>query len=274
MSIVRLAQALERGWEDICLVLWVVIESNIKLMTQSLGSNRPGQSQKPEPESSHEIRLFCSQWRLGYPILPIVPAHQHRKTLVLDLDETLVHSVAKVESQAPPPHFDFELCVHMKRHETCSYYVIKRPHVDYFLKMVCQWFRVVVFTASLERYASPLVDLLDPNRRISDRKFRDDCEAVTSRSGNRSSVYYVKKLENICPDLSQILIIDNSPLAYAHNIENALPIKSFAINTAEQNTIDLGDQELLDMLPFLHSLTSLADVRSLLSLRIANLNAQ
>jgi TFIIF-interacting CTD phosphatase-like protein len=38
---------------------------------------------------------------------------------------------------------------------------------------VCEWFNVVVFTASLEEYANPLIDILDPDGLISRRMFRD-----------------------------------------------------------------------------------------------------
>lgn len=40
-------------------------------------------------------------------------------------------------------------------------YVLKRPLMDDFLAAVGQVFEVVVFTASLSKYADPLLDLLD-----------------------------------------------------------------------------------------------------------------
>ena len=40
-------------------------------------------------------------------------------------------------------------------------YVLKRPFMDHFMESVGARFEVVVFTASLAKYADPLLDLLD-----------------------------------------------------------------------------------------------------------------
>jgi len=64
-----------------------------------------------------------------------------RKVLVLDLDETLIHShhdgVARptVRPGTPP---DFVLKVTIDRHPV-RFFVHKRPHVDFFLDIVSQW---------------------------------------------------------------------------------------------------------------------------------------
>jgi NLI interacting factor-like phosphatase len=84
------------------------------------------------------------------------PRLSHRKTLVLDLDETLVH--CKVEA-VDNPDFCFDVpfngqvyCVNVK----C------RPHLIEFLDVVSKKFEVVVFTASQRVYAEKLLDILDP----------------------------------------------------------------------------------------------------------------
>ena len=92
-----------------------------------------------------------------------------RKTLVLDLDETLVHSSFK---PIPDPSFVLEIELEGVRHKV---FVRKRPGVDYFLKYVAQHFEVIIFTASLAKYADPLLDILDPERVIAARLFRESC---------------------------------------------------------------------------------------------------
>ena len=47
-------------------------------------------------------------------------------------------------------------------------YVKKRPYVDEFLREVSKHFEVVMFTASVERYAVPLFERLDPKGNIID----------------------------------------------------------------------------------------------------------
>ena len=48
-------------------------------------------------------------------------------------------------------------------------YVLKRPHMDAFMAAVGAAFEVVVFTASLAKYADPLLDLLDKGHVVSIR---------------------------------------------------------------------------------------------------------
>jgi TFIIF-interacting CTD phosphatase-like protein len=45
-------------------------------------------------------------------------------------------------------------------------YVIKRPFVDKFMEEMGELYEVVVFTASLAKYADPLLDLLDPKKLV------------------------------------------------------------------------------------------------------------
>jgi len=62
------------------------------------------------------------------------------------------------------------LKVEIDRHPV-RFYVYKRPHVDYFLNVVSQWYELVVFTASMEIYGAAVADKLDNNRRILNRRF-------------------------------------------------------------------------------------------------------
>nr|CAG8526900.1 432_t:CDS:2 [Entrophospora candida] len=89
------------------------------------------------------------------------------KTLILDLDETLIHSTSRGSRS------DTHMIEVMVDNHACLYYVYKRPYVDYFLKKVSEWYKVVIFTASMPEYADPVIDWLDPNKDlISDRYFR------------------------------------------------------------------------------------------------------
>ena len=68
---------------------------------------------------------------------------------------------------------------------------------------------------------------------------------------------YTKDLKTICPDLSSIFILDNSPGAYKDYPHNAIPIKSWFS--------DPNDTALLNLLPILDGLRFVSDVRSVLS---------
>ncbi|KAH8277601.1 hypothetical protein KR018_001953 [Drosophila ironensis] len=185
-----------------------------------------------------------------------------RKTLVLDLDETLVHSCYKdpetnehVGCHLVPPWADpdYLLTVRIEGVEPIEFQVYKRPHVDTFLKYVSQWYDVVIYTASLEVYAAQVLDRLDPGHGMIQRRFyRQHCASSTS--------IVSKDLNVVSTDMCGTFIIDNSPSAYRDFPDNAIPIKTFIYDPA--------DDELLKLLPFLDALRFTKDVRTILSRRV------
>ncbi|CAH1286446.1 unnamed protein product [Diabrotica balteata] len=193
-----------------------------------------------------------------YDIVPLSPLSKHRlsivkrKILVLDLDETLVHShhngvVRQTVRPKMPPDFVLDLII--ERHPV-QFFVHKRPHVNYFLDIVSQWYELVIFTASIEVYGTEVADRLDAGTGILSRRFyRQHC---TQEMGS-----FTKDLSTVSNDLSSIFIIDNSPGAYRAYPNNAIPIKSWFS--------DPTDIALLNLLPLLDALRFTSDVRSVLS---------
>ena len=183
----------------------------------------------------------------GPPLLPArTRAHGERVTLVLDLDETLVHSTL---GPIPPPGADFSFDVALGG-RTHGVHVRTRPHLETFLNRVADLFEVVVFTASQKVYAERLLNELDPSRRlIRHRVFRDACVIV---DGN-----YLKDLTVLGRDLARVVIVDNSPQAFGFQLDNGVPIESWYD--------DAGDAELVRLLPLLEALATATDVRPLLA---------
>jgi RNA polymerase II subunit A small phosphatase-like protein len=115
----------------------------------------------PVPEGGSEKQTW---------LLPPIQANlKGRKCLVLDLDETLVHSSFKILNQA-----DFTIPVEIEG-QYHNVYVIKRPGVDAFMKRVGELYEVVVFTASVSKYGDPLLDQLDIHHVVHHRLFRESC---------------------------------------------------------------------------------------------------
>uniref|UniRef100_A0A914VWX5 Mitochondrial import inner membrane translocase subunit TIM50 n=1 Tax=Plectus sambesii TaxID=2011161 RepID=A0A914VWX5_9BILA len=100
---------------------------------------------------------------------PLRPCDINKKCLIIDLDETLVHSSFK-----PVKNPDFVIPVEIDGviHQV---YVLKRPYVDEFLQRIGDKFECVLFTASLAKYADPVADLLDKRNVFKSRLFREAC---------------------------------------------------------------------------------------------------
>lgn len=178
-------------------------------------------------------------------LLPsIIPQDKGKNCLVLDLDETLVHSSFRAVSGA-----DFVIPVQIE--DTVHYvYVAKRPGVDEFLIEMAKHYEIILYTASLNKYADPLLDLLDPHRTIRTRLFRESCVYY---EGN-----YVKDLSLLNRDLSTTIIVDNSPSSYIFHPENAIDCSSFID--------DPRDVELHQIGSFLKGVKNVGDVRSVCSM--------
>ena len=214
------------------------------------------------------------------PLLPAISSrYLGRKCLVLDLDETLVHSslrvcatsstiahiLTNVPSQ-PVPAPDYIVPVEIENNWH-NFYVLKRPGVDNFLRKMGELYEIVVFTASLAKYADPVLDRLDPTGTVAHRLFRESC---FNHRGNyvkvriRSFCAYLSHFLTLYKDLSQLgrpvgdtIILDNSPASYIFHPHNAVPVSSW-FN-------DPHDTELTDLCPFLEDLTATQDVRGILN---------
>jgi len=174
---------------------------------------------------------------------PLSSDKKGKKCLVLDLDETLVHSSFKPITTA-----DFIIPVEIDNviHKV---YVMKRPYVDEFLVECAKYYEIVIFTASLSKYADPLLDELDKQKTISHRLFRESCVL--------HGTAYVKDLRKLGRKLKDTIIVDNSAQSYLFQPKSAVPILSWFD--------DKTDTQLRDFLPVLKTtLNNCKDVRNVL----------
>ncbi|KAG7237738.1 hypothetical protein INR49_031729 [Caranx melampygus] len=162
-------------------------------------------------------------------LLPEVKAQDQGKIcVVIDLDETLVHSSFKPISNA-----DFIVPVEIEG-TTHQVYVLKRPYVDEFLQRMGELFEL----------CRPVTDLLDQCGVFRARLFRESC---VFHQG-----CYVKDLSRLGRDLHKTLILDNSPASYIFHPNNAVPVVSWFD--------DVEDAELLNLLPVFEELSQAEDV--------------
>jgi len=122
--------------------------------------------------------------------------------------------------------------------------------VLFFLVQLSHYFELVIFTASIRRYADAVIDLIDVHGVIERRLFRQSC--IKGAGGS-----FLKDLRVISgADMRRTCLLDNSPVAYSLQEENGLPIATWYD--------DQNDTALRDLVPFLLALRAVDDIRPLL----------
>ena len=173
-----------------------------------------------------------------------------RYLLVLDIDETLVHSDPVMANSRPTPQankqFD-KTCRFENGDGTHDIYGVKfRPYMMEFIQRMSKLYDLAVYTASAKDYADVVMDCVDPSRTIfCTRLYRDNCLPVNGMN--------IKNMSNFeGPD---VFIVDNLIYSYAYHMNQGIPICAFVDDPMDVELQDLA--EILENLPFYESLPAL-----------------
>ncbi len=164
--------------------------------------------------------------------LPLKKDPKKKKTLLIDLDETLIHSDIKNNYR----NHDTTLYLEDNYNYIKEIPIFKRPGLAKFLKFAATYFEVGVFTASTKEYADCILDHLDPNKQIfSFRLYRDSCINV-------KGVINIKPLSLIeGRNLEDILLIDNNVFSFCTNLSNGYLIPNFYNDKEEKELVRLEE---------------------------------
>lgn len=161
-------------------------------------------------------------------LLPDMPLELRGKvkTLVLDLDELLVHKEWTRQR---------------------GWTIYKRPGVQDFLLEMGQYFEIVIFTDEPNTYADPIISRLDTHKVVPYRLYRPETQYSEGK--------HVRDLSKLNRDLNQVLMISANPDAWKFQPENTLKLQPW--------TSDPTDTTLLDLIPFLQmiAMRGVKDVR-------------
>ena len=140
----------------------------------------------------------CIKRDIPIPFLPPKREDDNREyTLVLDLDETLVHF--------------FE--------DNNEAYVKVRMGAECFISILSQFCEIVIFTASTKFYADTVIDGLDCKDLINHKLYREHTYDYNGIN--------VKDLSKLGRDLNKVIIIDNIEENYMFQPNNGLNIIDF-----------------------------------------------
>lgn len=199
-----------------------------------------------------------------------------RKTLILDLDETLLYSV----EGSSMDNFDLSFSLDNK-----NFYTKFRPHLTEFIDFVCSHFDIIVWTSASEDYAKEVTKEIFKgrpykllSRKDSNNKIRLPHNMVDSLDyypkmkaiikaqsfwGKSTSFYNetelsIKPLKKVLKmfnlDKKDVICLDNDPYKFANSYGNLWSIKDYY----GQN----DDSELLKYIKLLNEIKDLDDVRS------------
>lgn len=136
--------------------------------------------------------------------LYLPPLHPEQKsksyTLVLDLDETLVHATG--DSDNPNE------CV-----------VRVRPGTKEFVDEMSKYYELVIFTAGTKEYADYALKFADPSGKISHRLYREHA--------TQKGTVFVKDISRLGRDLRRVIIIDNVVENFQLQSENGIFISTW-----------------------------------------------
>lgn len=218
----------------------------------------------PDPEQTPLEKFFLRESIGQYKVAKILnrtssrsltrpkPFLQRRKKylLVLDIDETLVHSELIIEQSREKPAINkkYDRRVEFRNpNGTVDVYGVRyRPFLLEFLERMSKLYDLAVYTASAQDYADAVIDQLDPSKTLFvGRLYREHCRNITGMN--------VKNMLNF--DGTDVFLVDNLIYSYALQLDQGIPICPFIDDEMDVELKDLA--EILENLPAFDSLQSL-----------------
>ncbi|XP_042416416.1 CTD nuclear envelope phosphatase 1 homolog [Zingiber officinale] len=219
----------------------------------------------PSAASTAYMPLAVDQLTDAQP-LPAATSSEflNRLTVVLDLDETLVcayetsslPSAVRMQAiEAGLKCFELECTSSEKdadgRPKINHVTVFERPGLCEFLKQCSEFADLILFTAGLEGYASPVIDRIDVDKKLTHRLYRPSTVSTEYRE-------HVKDLTCVSKDLCRTVIVDNNPFSFLLQPFNGVPcVPFFAAQPCDNQLMEA-------ILPLLKQLSLQKDVRPVL----------
>ena len=173
------------------------------------------------------------------------------KTLILDLDETLIHTISDDEmDQFDQKKIDRrKVKANYTKTEEEIFYI--RPGLIDFLKYVSKRFECILFTAAGSSYTQRILTEIDPKKEYFDHILtRAHCRRVWT---SRTEITLRKGLDRINRDPSHVIVVDDVADNWRDDFENLIIAKPYY---GEKK-----DKELYKIRAMLNKLSFVQDVR-------------
>jgi len=232
------------------------------------------QDRLKEKENIYEEISHDKSKHAKLPLAPMLPQDSGKMTVVLDMDETLIHSIflkditdqiqCNLKKGNKSIHMLDEPMVIWRLKQEADIIldiyggvvVFLRPNVHRFLFKLSEICEVVLWTAAKREYAEEVLNFLDPNEEfipIRNRLYRTD----TIEGHNKERL---KDLRLLGRDMKRTMLIDNSLAAVRAAPNNTLLIQDFLG--------DPYDEQLESIWDFVAALNVLSDIRTTLKMTL------
>ncbi|CCW70955.1 unnamed protein product [Phytomonas sp. Hart1] len=175
------------------------------------------------------------------PLPPCFPRNKGKHTLVLDIDETLIHTFGMAHHKL---HSSTEGVNHAK---LVDYHILLRPHLKEFLLEVNELFEVVFWTAGTASYCSAVIDALETQvlqlspsfynyKRVLNMNKSDEDKTVhanfysLSRTQTLEDHGYMKYLPILGRPINNVVIVDDNVRSFPLTPRNAIKVPPFEVN--------------------------------------------
>lgn len=181
-------------------------KSSFYLLDQKFTGNRYKNFHRSNQLSGKELNKSIST-----PSTPFIRSEMKKNfCLVLDIDETIVHSL----------NLPF------------GNYFLLRPGVINFLEEISKLYEIIIFTSSPRIYADGILNKIDiDNNYFSHRLYKDHVIFEKGKS--------VKKLNMIGRELNKMIFVDNTKSNAKYNLKNLCHVSTWIY--------DINDQEIIKL---------------------------
>ena len=185
--------------------------------------------------------------KIKFPFAHNIP--KKKRLAIFDLDETLAHSEYKNIKNSQ--HI---LTIKLPSEKSVKIGLNIRPHLIEALKEISKNYYIVIYTASDHHYADTVLDFIDKKKEFFKyRLYRRNCKYMKDKFDDKIK-FYCKDLEIFEGiDLKDMIIIDNSILSYALQLNNGIPIMPYKDSKK--------DFELMFLAGYLNSICEFEDLR-------------
>ena len=166
--------------------------------------------------SSAYFRMHKFNGGIPVPFLNTKPNKPY--TLVLDLDETLIHFKSNPNNES-------------------SGKIMIRPYLYEFLRTIKEDYELIIFTAATQDYADPIINAIEKDEKFFDHRLYRMHTTIIDND-------FVKDLSKLGRNLNRTIIVDNMKQNYKNQPKNGITIRPFWGKDVE----DMALVDLLDIL--------------------------